>query len=96
MALACSANTQLFLLAFAVGVCGSQVTWKSLNDNDADVLAIAVLPGKAVLSHSICVDLEYAEQSGSRELQSRVGGDPRIRDIISWRLWRVHHTSVIL
>ena len=90
MVLACSANTQLSLLALAVGACRSQVKWKGMKEKDTDAQCF---PDKAVMSHSMCT--ERAEQSGSSELQFRVGSDTRIRDIGSWRLWRVHHAPVI-
>jgi len=77
-------NTRPFLLALLSRFAGRSRRWtrKGLNEKDTDVLARVVLPEKAVMSHSICDDLERAEQSGSRrELQLRVGDDTRIRDI---------------
>jgi len=45
MVLACSANTQLFLLAFAVGVWRSQVTWKGMKEKDTDA-PVRVVPSR--------------------------------------------------
>src|SRR5260221_8453988 len=71
-------------------------TWKGLNEKDTDVLARVVLPEKAVMSRSICDDLERAEQSGSRELQLRVGDDTRISDnsLVAGGCGAVNHVSI--
>jgi len=87
-----------FCLLLLSGFTGRSRRWtqKGLNEKDIDVLARVVLPEKAVMSHSICDDLERAEQSGSRELQLRVGDDTRrIRDIsLVAGGCRAHHVSV--